>query len=166
MSLTQLHLQILQQKIVPDKAELERRVARWRLLSKKIVFTNGCFDLIHPGHIHLLAEAASFGNVLIVGLNTDDSVRRIKKLHRPFQDENSRALIMASFEVVDAVILFDEDTPKNLIEFISPDILVKGGDYKPEDVVGKEFSGRVEIIPTLKGFSTTALEEKIKSNEK
>jgi D-glycero-beta-D-manno-heptose 1-phosphate adenylyltransferase len=163
MSQTLTRLQILQQKIIQDKTELQRRIARWRLLSNKIIFTNGCFDLIHPGHIHLLVEAASFGNILIVGLNTDESIRKIKKTHRPIQDENSRALIMASFEVVDGVILFNEETPKDLIEIIMPDVLVKGGDYKPEEVVGKEFAGKLEIIPTLKGFSTTAIEEKIKS---
>ena len=137
----------------------------WRFQSKKIVFTNGVFDILHRGHIHSLSAARDFGDVLIVALNTDASVARLKP-GRPLQDEKTRAIVMASLSLVDAVILFDEDTPLELIKFIQPDVLVKGGDYKPETVVGAEVvtatGGRVEIVQLLEGFSTTAIEQKIK----
>ena len=145
--------------------QLMRWLAVWRLHSKKIVFTNGCFDILHPGHIHLLNTARSYGDILIVGLNTDSSVRKIKP-SRPVNDENSRATLVASLEVVDAVIMFGEETPLELIKQIKPDVLVKGGDYKPEDVVGKaemeSWGGKVVIVPFLEGFSTTSLIEKMK----
>ena len=155
--------EIIQAKIF-NGDQLRKMIAIWRFKGKKIVFTNGCFDLLHHGHIHLLNSARSFGDILVVGLNTDASVRRIKP-GRPIQDEQSRALVMASLEVVDGVILFDEETPLQLIQFILPDVLVKGGDYKPQDVVGKAVveaaGGKVEIVPLLEGFSTTGIIKKM-----
>ena len=159
------HIDLIRKKIVTLK-QLQTLLHVWKFQSQKIIFTNGCFDLIHAGHIHTLTSAADFGGKLIVALNSDSSVRRIKQNNRPLQDENTRALIMASFSFTDAIILFDEETPLDCIKTIQPDILVKGGDYEKEKIVGyKEllsWGGRVEIIPFLKGFSTTSIEEKIK----
>jgi D-beta-D-heptose 7-phosphate kinase/D-beta-D-heptose 1-phosphate adenosyltransferase len=152
---------IAQHKIV--KADtLSHEIFQWKFFGKKIVFTNGCFDLLHAGHIHSLNSAAAFGNKLIVGLNSDASVRRLKGDHRPLQSEDNRALILASLCMVDAVVIFEEDTPLELIRKIMPDVIVKGGDYTPESVVGaKEVianGGKVEIIPLVQGLSTTHLE--------
>jgi D-glycero-beta-D-manno-heptose 1-phosphate adenylyltransferase len=159
-----LHYNRIEKKIV-DVITLNRMIHVWRLQSKTIVFTNGVYDILHCGHIHLLAAARDFGDVLIVGLNADASVSRIKP-GRPLQDEHTRAIVMASITLVDAVVLFNEDTPYELIKAIQPDVLVKGGDYKPEIVVGadvvKARGGKVEIVPLLEGFSTTAIEQKIK----
>lgn len=159
------HIELIKKKIITLK-QLEPLLHIWRLQSKKIIFTNGCFDIIHAGHIHTLTAAADFKGKLIVALNTDASVRRIKESNRPLQDENTRALVMASFSFTDAVILFDEDTPLECIKTVQPDILVKGGDYRKEDVVGynemKGWGGKVEIISYIEGFSTTRIEDKIK----
>jgi rfaE bifunctional protein nucleotidyltransferase chain/domain len=159
--------EVIQKKIM-NRELLEKMISVWRFFGKKIVFTNGCFDLLHHGHIHLLNTARSFGDVLIVALNTDSSVSKLKP-GRPIQDQKSRADLMASLEVVDAVILFDEETPQQLIEKILPDVLVKGGDYKKEDVVGSKIvlqqGGQVEIVLLLKGFSTTSLIEKVKDQK-
>jgi D-glycero-beta-D-manno-heptose 1-phosphate adenylyltransferase len=148
-------------------ATLLPQLNRWRLLSKKIVFTNGVFDILHEGHIASLSEAASHGNILIVGVNADASVKRLKGESRPVNSENSRALLLASLVMTDAVIIFEEDTPLNLITAIMPDILVKGGDYTIETIVGaKEVianAGEVIIAPILEGFSTTAIIEKMKN---
>ncbi len=155
---------------IPNKIfnleELMHQVRRWRLQSRKIVFTNGVFDILHEGHIASLCEAASYGHVLIVGVNTDASVRRLKGDSRPVNNENSRALILASLMMTDAVILFGEDTPLNLITAVLPDVLVKGGDYTIEQIVGaKEVmanGGEVRIVPILEGFSTTSIIQKMK----
>ena len=159
------YLQVVQQKIM-TLTELKRQVAVWRLKSKRIVFTNGCFDLIHAGHIHLLSTARSFGDVLIVGLNTDASVSKLKP-GRPLQDEATRALIMASFTVTDAVILFNEETPIELITSLRPDVLVKGGDYTKATVVGSDlvesYGGNVELVNLLEGFSTSGIIGRMKS---
>ena len=159
------YLQVVQQKIM-TLTELKRQVAVWRLKSKRIVFTNGCFDLIHAGHIHLLSTARSFGDVLIVGLNTDASVSKLKP-GRPLQDEATRALIMASFTVTDAVILFNEETPLELITSLRPDVLVKGGDYTKATVVGSDlvesYGGNVELVNLLEGFSTSGIIGRMKS---
>jgi len=156
--------EVIQKKIMNTES-LRKMISVWRFFGKKIVFTNGCFDLLHHGHLHLLNTARSFGDVLIVGLNSDSSVSKLKP-GRPVQDEQSRTDLMASLEVVDAVILFEEETPEKLIEKILPDVLVKGGDYKPEDVVGRkiieQYGGRIEIVPLLKGFSTSNLIEKVR----
>lgn len=160
------YLQSSQEKIMTLK-QLQRRVAVWRLHDKSIVFTNGCFDLIHAGHIHLLSAARSFGEVLIVGLNTDQSVNKLKP-GRPLQDEGTRALIMASFAFTDAVILFDEETPLQLIKALKPDVLVKGGDYTMENVVGApevtSHGGRIELVPLLMGYSTSNIVARIKGS--
>ena len=141
---------------------------RWRLLNKKIVFTNGVFDILHEGHIASLSEAALQGHILIAGINADASVKRLKGESRPVNSENSRMLLMASLLMVDAVILFEEDTPLNLITAILPDVLVKGGDYTVEQIAGaKEVianGGEVKIVPILEGFSTTAIIEKMKGS--
>lgn len=146
---------------------LQQQLKRWRLLNKKIVFTNGVFDILHQGHIASLSEAASFGDVLIVAVNTNASVKRLKGTSRPVNDENARALILASLLMTDAIILFDEDTPLNLITAIMPDVLVKGGDYTIDNIVGaKEVmanGGEVKIVPILEGFSTTGIIEKMKN---
>jgi len=136
---------------------------------RKVVFTNGCFDLVHQGHIDYLSKARDLGDMLVVGLNTDASVRRLKGPRRPINDEYSRALLLASMVFVDYVVLFDEDTPYELIKAVQPDILVKGSDYKPEDIVGYHIvtakGGKVETIDFLPGFSTTAIERKILENK-
>jgi D-glycero-beta-D-manno-heptose 1-phosphate adenylyltransferase len=158
-------LESVQSKIV-DRETLVRICAGWRVNSNKIVFTNGCFDILHQGHIKLLLSAAESGNKLILGLNTDASVRKLKGENRPVNDEYSRALVMASQLFVDAVCLFDEDTPLELIQIIKPDVIVKGGDYNPETVVGNDFvksyGGEVVIVPTIEGFSTTNTINKMK----
>lgn len=135
---------------------------------RKVVFTNGCFDLVHQGHIDYLSKARDLGDVLVVGLNTDASVRRLKGPRRPINDEYSRALLLASMLFVDYVVFFGEDTPYELIKTLQPDILVKGSDYRPEDIVGYDIvmakGGRVKTLDFLPGFSTTAIEDKILKN--
>ncbi len=147
--------------------ELTHQLRRWRLLDKKIVFTNGVFDILHEGHIATLSEAASFGHILIVGINGDASVKRLKGESRPVNQQESRILLMASLLMVDAVILFEEDTPINLITSILPDILVKGGDYTIDQIVGaKEVinnGGEVKTVNLREGFSTTNIIEKMKN---
>ncbi|MFN4284533.1 MAG: D-glycero-beta-D-manno-heptose 1-phosphate adenylyltransferase [Lacibacter sp.] len=154
----------IDQKIL-NAADLQRWLQRWRSFGKKIVFTNGCFDILHAGHIHSLRQAAGFGDILIVGLNSDASTRRIKGPDRPINTETDRALILASLVMVDAVVLFEEDTPLQLISTILPDVLVKGGDYTPETIVGadvvQQHGGRVEIIPLVPGRSTTELARRL-----
>ncbi|MEO6707275.1 MAG: D-glycero-beta-D-manno-heptose 1-phosphate adenylyltransferase [Ginsengibacter sp.] len=144
---------------------IKQEVKRIRLKSKTIVFTNGVFDILHEGHIAVLSEAASFGDVLIVGINSDDSVKKLKGESRPINNEHSRALIIASLIMVDYVIIFNEETPLELIKIIKPDVLVKGGDYKPETIVGSkevlDAGGSIEIIPVREGFSTTEIIKKI-----
>jgi D-beta-D-heptose 7-phosphate kinase/D-beta-D-heptose 1-phosphate adenosyltransferase len=141
------------------------QVQAWKALDQKIVFTNGCFDLLHPGHIHLLNEAKRCGERLIVGLNSDESVRRLKGAKRPILSETDRAAILGALDCVDLVITFDEDTPIELIETLEPDVLVKGSDYRPERVVGKEYvesyGGKVHLVPVVEGYSTTRLAEKV-----
>jgi D-glycero-beta-D-manno-heptose 1-phosphate adenylyltransferase len=147
-------------KIVSQE-ELEKRLAQWRVLSKTVVFTNGCFDILHAGHIQSLTQAANEGDYLVVGLNSDASVKKLKGDNRPVNNEQSRAEVLASISMVDAVVFFTEDTPLELIKKIMPDILVKGGDYKLEEIVGaKEVianGGRVVINSILPGFSTTSI---------
>jgi rfaE bifunctional protein nucleotidyltransferase chain/domain len=131
----------------------------WRLKEKKVVFTNGCFDILHLGHVEYLAKARDLGGILIVGLNTDDSVRRLKGAHRPVNDEDARAMVLAALSFVDAIVLFDEDTPAELISQILPDLLVKGKDYDGKTIVGadvvKAHGGEVVTIELTKGYSTT-----------
>jgi D-beta-D-heptose 7-phosphate kinase/D-beta-D-heptose 1-phosphate adenosyltransferase len=156
---------IIQQKIyTPDV--LKRTVLQWRFLGKTIVFTNGCFDILHRGHIHSLSQAAGEADILVVGINSDASTRGLKGAGRPINDQDSRALVLASLLMVDAVIIFDEPTPINLITTILPDVLVKGGDYTIDTIVGaKEVianGGRVVINPIVEGFSTTGIIQKMK----
>lgn len=134
---------------------------------KKIVFTNGCFDILHPGHVDYLSQARDSGEFMVLGLNTDTSVKKLNKApNRPVNDENSRALVLAGLACVDAIVMFDEETPYELIKFLQPDILVKGDDYKPEQIAGYDVvmakGGQVKTIPFLKGYSTTALINKIR----
>ncbi|MBX2921305.1 MAG: D-glycero-beta-D-manno-heptose 1-phosphate adenylyltransferase [Chitinophagaceae bacterium] len=144
---------------------VKHQVKRWRLVGKKIVFTNGCFDILHMGHIEILSKAAEAGDILIVGINTDASVKRLKGPSRPVNDQSFRALMLASLTIVDAVVLFDEDTPLELIKEIEPDVLLKGGDYQLSQIVGAEEvvknGGEVKIVPLVKGFSTSSLIQKI-----
>ncbi len=159
-------LEITRKKIYTyTDAEYQRMLTIWRFLGKKIVFTNGCFDILHLGHIDYLSKAKDLGDLLIIGLNTDLSVSTIKGKNRPIQDEISRAMVLASLGVVDAVVFFGEETPYNLIAVTQPDILVKGADYKPEDIVGydlvKNKGGEIVTIEYLEGYSTTAIEKKI-----
>jgi D-beta-D-heptose 7-phosphate kinase/D-beta-D-heptose 1-phosphate adenosyltransferase len=133
----------------------------WRKGGEKIVFTNGCFDILHVGHVSYLEKAAKLGKHLVVGLNSDDSVRRLKGEIRPLVHELDRARVLASLACVDAVVIFHEDTPARLIKMIRPDILVKGGDYRPDQVVGREYAGKVEIIEFEEGYSTTGLVNQI-----
>ena len=148
------------------KENLQGQLNRWRLLNKKIVFTNGVFDILHEGHIASLSEAATYADVLIVGINADASVKRLKGDTRPVNNEHSRSLLMAALLLTDGVIIFEEDTPLELIKMILPDVLVKGGDYTLEQIVGaKEVmanGGEVKIVPILEGFSTTGIIEKMK----
>jgi rfaE bifunctional protein nucleotidyltransferase chain/domain len=143
-----------------------QRAAQWRLTGKAIAFTNGVFDLLHQGHIYSLSQAAKEADILIVGLNADASVKRLKGDDRPIHDQDTRALLLASLQIVDAVVLFEEDTPLELITAIMPDVLVKGGDYTIEQIVGaKEViagGGRVVINPVIEGISTTNIISKMK----
>ena len=156
--------QIIPQKIF-DLPGLQHQLSRWRLLGKTVAFTNGCFDILHQGHIASLSDAAREADLLVVGLNSDASTCRLKGEGRPVNDQHARATVMASLLMVDAVILFEEDTPLDLINAIRPDVLVKGGDYTLEQIVGAkeviEAGGRVVINPIVPGFSTTSIIEKI-----
>jgi rfaE bifunctional protein nucleotidyltransferase chain/domain len=154
-------LQIIKNKIHSHLSTLNSQLDIWRSQGLKIVFTNGCFDLLHRGHVEYLAKAADKGDVLVVGLNTDASVRRLKGESRPINDETDRATVLASLNCVDAVVLFDEDTPYELIKAVRPDVLVKGADYKPEDIVGYDivtsYGGTVETVDLVEGYSTTGM---------
>ncbi|MBK8777032.1 MAG: D-glycero-beta-D-manno-heptose 1-phosphate adenylyltransferase [Saprospiraceae bacterium] len=150
-----------------SRDDLQTSLNQWHSQGEKIVFTNGCFDILHYGHIDYLEKAKSLGDRLIVGINSDSSVTKLKGPHRPIQDEYSRQAIMAALSCVDVVILFSEATPLNLIHFVKPDILVKGGDWDLEAIVGSSFvasyGGQVKTIPYIEGYSTTNIERKIKN---
>lgn len=156
---------LINEKIM-SREQLIQRVNTWRSERQTIVFSNGCFDIIHPGHAQYLAAAAALGSRLVIGVNTDESVKKLKGAARPVISENERCLLLASFQFVDAVCLFDEDTPLKLIESIIPDILVKGKDYTIDQIVGADVvlqhGGKVETIELVEGFSTSSLIEKIK----
>jgi D-glycero-beta-D-manno-heptose 1-phosphate adenylyltransferase len=158
---------IIEQKILSGE-DLRHRLNLWRFFGKKIVFTNGCFDILHRGHVDYLSKARDLGDVLVVGVNTDASIKRLNKSpERPINTEQTRAFILASSMLVDVVVIFDEDTPLDLIKIVQPDVLVKGADYKPEEIVGadvvKAKGGEVVTIELTQGFSTTSLIQKIKS---
>jgi rfaE bifunctional protein nucleotidyltransferase chain/domain len=152
--------------MITSRTEIQGICRQLKQQGKTIVFTNGCFDIIHAGHVTYLENAKVLGDVLIVGLNTDDSVRRLKGKGRPLNDERDRAMVLDSLRFVDYVTLFGEDTPYDLIKEIKPDILVKGGDYTPETIVGADivmqYGGKVVVIPLVEGKSTTGLIEIIK----
>ena len=158
-----------QTSIIPLKiyqlAELQKETTRWRFIGKTIAFTNGCFDILHEGHIASLSQAASEADILIVGVNSDASTKRLKGDSRPVNNEQSRSLLLASLLMVDAVVIFEEDTPLHLITSLQPDVLVKGGDYTMEQIVGAyevmALGGRVVINPIVQGYSTTDVLEKI-----
>lgn len=148
---------------------IDEIVKKWKAQDLKIVFTNGCFDLLHYGHVHYLAEAKALGDKLIIGLNADDSVRRLKGENRPIKGEQSRKIILAALECVDIVILFSEDTPLRLVDLIRPHVIVKGGDWQAKDIVGADIvladGGVVKSLPFVDGYSTTKLEQKIKASK-
>jgi D-glycero-beta-D-manno-heptose 1-phosphate adenylyltransferase len=157
---------LMSRKIMSREA-LAPLMEQMRFFGRKVVFTNGCFDLLHLGHVDYLAKAAAFGDYFIVGLNSDASVKLLNKGNtRPLQDERSRSHILAALQVVDAVVLFDEETPYELIKFIQPDVLVKGADYKVEQIAGHDIvlarGGKVELVEFVPGYSTSAIERKIK----
>jgi rfaE bifunctional protein nucleotidyltransferase chain/domain len=156
---------VLAHKIVSGSA-LAKQVESWKSAGKKIVFTNGCFDLLHAGHIAYLSEAAALGDVLIVGLNSDSSVQRLKGPSRPINDESTRGMLLGSMFFIDAVVPFSEETPLELIKTIMPDVLVKGGDYEIPQIVGAkeviESGGNVKTLSFLPGYSSTSIIEKIK----
>lgn len=160
---------LIEEKIfsLSQREALQKKLNYWRFSDQKVVFTNGCFDILHPGHIDYLSKAADLGQKLIVGLNTDASVARLKGPARPINNQQVRAIMLASLFFIDAVVLFDEDTPYELIKMVQPDFLVKGSDYKPEDIVGfdvvQKKNGQVVTIDFLEGYSTTGLISKLKS---
>jgi D-glycero-beta-D-manno-heptose 1-phosphate adenylyltransferase len=162
-------LDIIRNKIL-DQDKLINSLTMWRFLSKKIVFTNGCFDIIHLGHIDYLSKASDEGDVLIVGLNSDSSTAKLKGPSRPINNQVARAMILASFQFVSAVVIFDEPTPYQLISTVQPDVLIKGGDYRVEQIVGfdivKAKNGIIKTIDFLEGYSTSGIEEKIRSFKK
>lgn len=156
----------LKEKIVTKEVAF-RSMNGQRLKGRKMVFTNGCFDILHPGHVDYLAQARDLGGCLVLGLNSDDSVKRLNKApNRPVNTETSRAHVLSALACVDMIVIFNEDTPLELITYLKPDVLVKGGDWKVEDIVGgdvvKSNGGDVITIPLLEGFSTTKLIEKLK----
>lgn len=162
------HLNHIESKIFTISQELGWQLAVWRFHDRKIVFTNGCFDLMHRGHIDYLARAAAEGDLLIVGLNSDESVKRIKGDARPILDEQSRAMTLAALGFVGAVVIFEDDTPQKLIETVQPDVLVKGKDYEVKDIVGADIvearGGKVVTMDIVEGYSTSAIIERIKNS--
>ena len=160
------HLKEIENKIF-NLEDLAPKTSRWKELGFNIVFTNGCFDIIHKGHIEVLSKAADLGDKLIIGLNSDSSVKKLKGKSRPIINEKERALLLASLSFVDAIVVFSEKTPINLINVLRPDILAKGGDYKIEDIPGyeiiEETGGEVTLIPFVYGFSSTLIIDKIKN---
>ena len=154
-----------QDKIL-ELSRLKAKIASWRVFSDQIVFTNGCFDLLHLGHIDYLEKARKLGDRLVIGLNSDESVKLLKGDNRPIHSQETRSRILAAMEFIDAIVIFEEETPADLIKSVNPDILVKGGDYELKEIVGADFvlanKGKVEIIPFLEGHSSSDLIEKIK----
>jgi len=155
-------------KKIVTLSQIQSLVASWRVQGSSIAFTNGCFDILHEGHIFSLSQAAKEADYLIVGVNSDRSIKELKGPDRPINHEHSRALLLASLAIVDAVVIFDESTPLNLISSILPDVLVKGGDYTIEQIVGSKevisAGGRVVVNPIIEGFSTTGIIQQIKSS--
>lgn len=156
-------LELIKSKIFSskDQLELKQQLAFWNFKGKKIVFTNGCFDVLHVGHVQYLAKAAELGDILIVGLNTDDSVKRLKGESRPINNQDARAIVLGGLSFINAIVLFGENTPLDLISTILPDVLVKGSDYKPEEIVGYEIvkgkGGEIITIDFVEGFSSSSI---------
>ena len=146
--------------------EIQRLAKKFHELGKKIVFTNGCFDILHAGHVKYLEEAKSYGDILILGLNADSSVRKLKGPTRPINNQDDRAYILASLESVDYVVIFEEETPYDLIKLIKPHVLVKGGDYEGKDVVGQDIANELKLVKFVDGKSTTNTIKRIQDNEK
>ncbi|MBR4508694.1 MAG: D-glycero-beta-D-manno-heptose 1-phosphate adenylyltransferase [Elusimicrobiaceae bacterium] len=144
------------------KEKLKNFLKKAKKEGKKVVFTNGCFDILHAGHVRIIEFSKSQGDLLILGLNTDASIKRLKGPSRPINKEKDRAIVVSALQAVDGVVLFKEDTPLNLIKIIKPDILVKGADYTKENVVGREYAGKVVLCPLVKGKSTTNIIKKAK----
>lgn len=155
----------IEKKILDNKEDFINTLSQWRFQNEKIVFTNGCFDILHRGHIEYLVQAAALGTKLVIGLNTDSSVKKLKGENRPINNQQARALLLASLLFTDKIIFFNEDTPLELIRYIQPDVLVKGSDYKVEDIVGynivKEKGGEIITINLTQGYSTTTLLNKL-----
>jgi D-beta-D-heptose 7-phosphate kinase/D-beta-D-heptose 1-phosphate adenosyltransferase len=154
------------EKKIKTIEEAKAQISAWKVTGKTFSFTNGCFDILHPGHLFSLAEAAKEADYLVVGLNSDQSVQRLKGPTRPINNTQSRAIVLANLMVVDMVVIFEEDTPLDLIKTLLPDVMVKGGDYTIDEIVGAKeviaHGGKVIINPIVEGFSTTQLIEKIK----
>jgi D-beta-D-heptose 7-phosphate kinase/D-beta-D-heptose 1-phosphate adenosyltransferase len=152
-----------------SSAALQEQSKAWRRAGKRVVFTNGCFDLFHAGHLALLHQCAALGDILVIGINSDSSVERLKGPDRPWVPEGERAALLGALNCVDAVVIFSEDTPLRLVEQVSPDVLVKGQDYRIDDVVGREWvethGGRVELVPLLPDRSTSRLQQRIQQRE-
>ncbi|AEM21710.1 putative RfaE, ADP-heptose synthase [Brachyspira intermedia PWS/A] len=146
-----------------ERNNLNSVLNKYREENKKIVFTNGCFDILHRGHVEYLQKARELGDLLILGLNSDDSVKRLKGNDRPINNEIDRAIVLAALECINYISIFDEDTPLELIKIVKPDVLVKGGDYKIENVVGREYSKETVLIDFVDGYSTTNIIKKINS---
>ena len=161
------HLKTLNSKVYNLDA-LTNQLEQWKMADKKVVFTNGCFDIIHRGHIEVLARTADLGDKLVIGLNSDQSIQKLKGEDRPIIDEQSRAILLAALSFVDAIVLFSEDTPLKLISALLPDVLAKGGDYEIETIVGHEIvqknGGKVKLVPFVDGFSSTTIIDKIKNS--
>lgn len=163
-------IELIENKIfIKESPEFENIISLWKFQNKRIVFTNGCFDILHLGHITTLANASDLGDVLIVGINTDRSVRRLKGAGRPIVDQHSRAMKIAAMACVDAVVYFDEETPIDVIKNVLPDVLVKGGDYKPKSIAGYDIvtkhGGTVVVLDYMLGYSTTEIEKRIKQSK-
>lgn len=162
------HFSHIHQKIQTPES-IVKTLSAWRAAGQRIVFTNGCFDLLHYGHVHYLSDARDLADRLVVGLNSAASVRRLKGPNRPINDELTRMHLLAALEVVDAVVVFEADTPIELIKIVQPDFLVKGGDWKPEQIVGSDLvlarGGQVLSLPFVEGYSTTNIEQKILGND-
>ncbi|MEI0524601.1 D-glycero-beta-D-manno-heptose 1-phosphate adenylyltransferase [Brachyspira murdochii] len=146
-----------------ERRMLNNVLSEYRKENKKIVFTNGCFDILHRGHVQYLQKARELGDLLVLGLNSDNSVKRLKGNDRPINNETDRAIVLSALECINYISIFDEDTPLELIKIVKPDVLVKGGDYKIEDVVGREFSKETVLIDFVDGYSTTNIIKKINS---
>ena len=163
------HWQSIQNKI-QSFSQIEATSKSWKAAGEKIIFTNGCFDMLHYGHLHYLTAARALGDRLIVGVNSKESVARLKGKHRPINDDLTRYHLLASLTCVDAVVEFEEDTPFDLIKLVLPDVLVKGGDYEVEDIVGADLvlenGGEVQVLDFVVGYSTSNIEAKIRRNNK